>query len=382
MAYQQPMTEAEWEESRTGAGVFAEDYGTVTNYQEYLQGLYSQNFPDTTINGQTYSALLDVGEAGPLNPVAGDPAAAQSQWPQLQGQIVTGPNGLPYAPKAALESIAAQTNTGFWNGPGPFLLAVGATGAFLAPAVAAGATGFNAAAADAAGLAQMAADAGLTGTAADAFVASGGTLGSTAAGGGGVAGINGWEVFDAPQQFANTTTTTAGPQPMLDVPPVEGPPPAGELTAPNMLQPAPSLTSGVSTEGMWSPNIEHAFPASLSSGSGAGALALDFAGGMFGGNAAGAPGGSLVDDLIGWGKNNPMLASTIAGQGFGLIKGAMAPTPEEQARAFADARAKIDEANRMATRIPPARWPKPTGRVLRTPGQLPPGLINRAMVTR
>lgn len=46
--------------------------------------------------------------------------------------------------------------------------------------------GSSLSAADAAGLAQMGADAGLSGSALDAFVSSGGTLGSTAAGGGGV----------------------------------------------------------------------------------------------------------------------------------------------------------------------------------------------------
>jgi hypothetical protein len=49
-----------------------------------------------------------------------------------------------------------------------------------------GSTGAAGAAANQAGLAQMAADAGLSGAAADAFVASGGTMGSTAFGGGGV----------------------------------------------------------------------------------------------------------------------------------------------------------------------------------------------------
>lgn len=92
---------------------------------------------------------------------------------------------------------------------GPFLLAAGGLAALAAPAAAgagsaaglgeavganayfagagaagAGATGF--AAADLAGLAQMGQAAGLSGAGLEAFIQSGGTLGSTAAGGGGV----------------------------------------------------------------------------------------------------------------------------------------------------------------------------------------------------
>ena len=234
------------------------------------------------------------------------------------------------------------------------ILAIAGAGLAAGTAGAAGATGFNAAAADAAGLAQMAADAGLTGTAADAFVASGGTLGSTAAGGGGVAGINGWEVFDAPQQFANTTTTTAGPQPMLDAPPVEGPPPGTEFWT------ADQIGAG----------LGESVAQGVAAGTNAAAQAV---GGEFAGS-------SLASTLIDWAKNNPLLTSTAVNLAGGFIRGAMAPTPEEQAQAAADARASLDATNRAAMRIPPARWPRPTGRVLRTPGSLPPGLINRAMV--
>src|SRR3990172_8409819 len=55
--------------------------------------------------------------------------------------------------------------------------------------------GVGAATANQQGLYQMAFDLGLEGTAADAFVASGGTLGSTAAGGGGVMGMSGTGVL-------------------------------------------------------------------------------------------------------------------------------------------------------------------------------------------
>jgi len=263
----------------------------------------------------------------------------------------------------------------------------------LAGAGAAGAAG----AADAAGLSAMAADAGLAGTAADAFVASGGTLGSTAAGGGGVTALatepvmNGWNIFDAPQQFANTTTTTAGPQTMVDVPGFEGPPPQGageQFFTPNpLVQEMSAIPGGVSTAGTF-PAAEHALANGLSTGAaGTGAfasMAPDILGGTSlwpggGATGVGAPGGGLVDGLIDWAKNNQMLASTGLNLAGGFIKGAMAPTLEEQAKAAADARIAVDNSNRAATRIPPARWPKPTGRVLRTPGQLPPGLINRAM---
>ena len=183
--------------------------------------------------------------------------------------------------------------------------------------------------------------------------------GGTQAGTGGVADFaaegvdlfgNGWDIFDAPtspMQFADTTQTTAGPQTVMDVPPVGGPP---------LPEPV-----GLGTE-------------FTETGAGLGSAA-DITAGVSGGTNA----TSLVDDLIKWGKNNQLLASTGLNLAGGLIKGAMAPTPEEQARAIADERLRIEEANRAATRIPAPRWPKPTGRMLRQPGQLPPGLINRAM---
>ena len=76
---------------------------------------------------------------------------------------------------------------------------------------AAGAGAGGVAAADAAGLAAMGTEAGLSGAALDAFVASGGTMGSTAAGGGGVlgAGMNGSSGMEEffpdlmEQEFAN-----------------------------------------------------------------------------------------------------------------------------------------------------------------------------------
>ena len=160
----------------------------------------------------------------------------------------------------------------------------------------------------------------------------------------------GWDIFDAPTpptQLANATTTTAGPQTIMDVPPMEGPP------LPEPVGPGTEFTE---------------------TGAGLGSAADITAGGSGGTNVT-----SLVDDLIKWGKNNQFLASTALNLGGGLIKGAMAPTPEEQARAIVDERLRIEGANRAATRIPAPRWPKPTRRVLRQPGQLPPGLINRAM---
>lgn len=66
-------------------------------------------------------------------------------------------------------------------------LGVGA-GALTGEAAAAASTGAGGAAANTAGLVQMGIDAGLTGPALESFVASGGTMGSTAAGGGGIFG--------------------------------------------------------------------------------------------------------------------------------------------------------------------------------------------------
>jgi hypothetical protein len=79
--------------------------------------------------------------------------------------------------------------TSGFEGLGTFGSSAAAAGGNVFTGAAGGAAGGGMAAADAAGLAQMAADAGLTGAAADAFVASGGVLGSTAAGGANALGL-------------------------------------------------------------------------------------------------------------------------------------------------------------------------------------------------
>ena len=83
---------------------------------------------------------------------------------------------------------AALAGVGSGAGAGGAAEAAGAGGA-------GGFGGVGAATANQQGLYQMAFDLGLEGTAADAFVASGGTLGSTAAGGGGVMGMSGTGVL-------------------------------------------------------------------------------------------------------------------------------------------------------------------------------------------
>jgi hypothetical protein len=89
-------------------------------------------------------------------------------------------------PMAAMAAVGATAGGAFGN-----LSTYGSAGGTLGSAAGAagGAASGGMAAADAAGLAQMAADAGLTGAAADAFVASGGVLGSTAAGGANALGL-------------------------------------------------------------------------------------------------------------------------------------------------------------------------------------------------
>lgn len=108
-------------------------------------------------NHPEYGHLVPTGIAGSI---LGE--LAQSQKQKAGGDIFNGPL--------------------LWGAPlafaGPISGALGAGGAFGGYA--------SAAAADAAGLAQMGAAAGLQGSALEAFVASGGTLGSTAAGGGGI----------------------------------------------------------------------------------------------------------------------------------------------------------------------------------------------------
>ena len=85
-----------------------------------------------------------------------------------------------------------------------------------AGAVSGATTSGGMAAADAAGLAQMGADAGLAGPALDSFVASGGTLGSTAVGGGGV-GL-GATVGSQPQVLPDSYWQTQAGAPQTAVP--------------------------------------------------------------------------------------------------------------------------------------------------------------------
>lgn len=91
---------------------------------------------------------------------------------------------------------------------------------------------------------------------------------------------------------------------------------------------------------------------------------------------------SLVDSVIDWAKGNQQLASTGLTVAGGFIKGAMSPSPEEVFKAKADAEAQALAEKRQFGQIRGINLDrlKPTGRVLRQSGSLPPGLINRAMV--
>lgn len=91
-------------------------------------------------------------------------------------------------------------------------------------------------------------------------------------------------------------------------------------------------------------------------------------------------GDSLIDQLIGWGKNNQILASGIVQAGGGLLKGAFAPSPEENYNAMYQARTQSEIAiadwNRKRNSLAGIDIKvRPTGRMLREPG----GLIRNSM---
>ena len=83
---------------------------------------------------------------------------------------------------------------------------------------------------------------------------------------------------------------------------------------------------------------------------------------------------SIIGKVINWANNHQFLASTATNVGAGLIKGAMAPTPEEQARAVyqakLDAENRAKDAARERNRLGGVHLNRlrPTGATVRRPG--------------
>lgn len=160
---------------------FTQKTPTVPTYEEWL-----------TPEKEAYYAAREAA----LVPRTGDSGADMtipwSAQPELQSLAAAA--GLPYSTNPPeYDYLNTYYNVPSYGGTDPFvnlpIYAAMAFGGAAAGGALSGATvgagggvaGGGVAAADTAGLAQMAADAGLTGSAADAFVASGGALGSTAA---------------------------------------------------------------------------------------------------------------------------------------------------------------------------------------------------------
>jgi hypothetical protein len=93
---------------------------------------------------------------------------------------------------------------------------------------------------------------------------------------------------------------------------------------------------------------------------------------------AGATQPGLIDRLLDWGSKNQTLVSAGLQVGGGLLKGAFSPSPEEIAKARAQAEIEADAAKRAATSASGVRARvTPTGKFLRTPYNI--GLINGRM---
>lgn len=141
---------------------------------------------------------------------------------------------------------------------------------------------------------------------------------------------------------------------------------------------APSL----STQGMMP--LEHTLPNSMSSTAGTGVLSNQGAiQSAMSSGASGAAEGGLIDQIIGWAKGDGVSGALI-NQAGGFLRGAFAPTPEEQAAALYEARTKyeMDIANWLNSQNSIKNLKlgvKPTGKFLRESNV--PGLINGSLRT-
>lgn len=86
--------------------------------------------------------------------------------------------------------------------------------------------------------------------------------------------------------------------------------------------------------------------------------------------------GGLLDSVINWAKGNPQLASTGLAVGAGLVRGAMSPSPQEQANAIYQAKLQAEvqaaDAKRARNRMENINLERlrPTGAMLQRPGIL------------
>lgn len=307
------------------------DQVTGRNYQglqdEYREARFAwedESYPDITgPDGQVWSPMLSTTEQGRIPTTVGE-VTSDPRSSIFQGKI-TEHNGVAYAPKSILTSaeVTGSADNGFiqnfLNGPGAVLLpaailtagaiaaagaaggagagagalegatignAPGIGGTFASVGAEAGTAGLSAA--DILGLQQMGQAAGLSGSALEAFVASGGTLGSTAAGGlGGFGSIA--EMFGLPTPAY--------------VPPTYGTPGVGDAGA---FDQGGSAGSGIPGSG---PASQQSF-ASLYGPAGGGFL--DSIKNLFTGGAGGTAGdaGKFLGGLLG---NNATLGSLLSG---------------------------------------------------------------------
>lgn len=155
--------------------------GDDNEYQAYNGQRLTRYDPDYWTKKTFYGGLEEPARQAGLNnivKIGNQYYVPQAAYDQSQAAM------FPYSNKANESGFDKFMEGLFQSGP------MIASAAFLGPAIAGamGGAGVGAAAsADAIGLAQMGQAAGLTGSALSEFVASGGTLGSTAAGAGGIA---------------------------------------------------------------------------------------------------------------------------------------------------------------------------------------------------
>lgn len=391
-----------------------------------------------TINGQQFYRLGGLGQSGASR--AGDLMLANATYDPKYGYVIP----------QAIKNQADQLHVADYGGnsfldrlgnAGPAIMAsamggaaaagVGGGAGAAASGAGAGATGAGGfAAADAAGLAAMGADAGLSGAALDAFVANGGTLGSTAAGGGGI-GLGaaatqggggalpesywsatadaGGTVTDAAAANAGTVSASPGAETFVDPWDVMGdtsayglnPQPASPsiindgMAGANTPAAAPEAVTAAEPVAAPSAPSAPAAPSAATADIGAQQAADAVAQTTYDAAAAGGAAGydpslvsgasqstgGLLDAAIDWAKNNQTLASTGVTVAGGIIKGAMSPTPKEQADAVMQAKLQAETqaaaAKRASNRLENISLSRlrPTGATL----QRPTGLIAGAM---
>jgi hypothetical protein len=195
-------------------------------------------------------------------------------------------------------------------------------------------------ASDISGLIQMGTEAGLSGDALQAFIDSGGTAGSTAAGGGGIATLISGGDLVTPEIPASGRETV----PQATTPSVPAPLPAQDEFL-NPLQ-----QNGQVQPFSGTPNLDVPYVP--------------------------AAGGGLVSGLLDAIKENKTLATIGGGLISSLIQGTSAPAvAKAKAQAEAEAAQQLEDNRRRNTSISGVRFGvKPTGKMLRSPGLIGRGV--------